>query len=262
MSLKVWIHGYTGRMGQAIKAVIADAAHGLTYLGGSAEHFETNDQLHGKPLDKQALSNRVDMADVILDFSTVAGNETLLETLSTRPRKGQALLIGTTGLDHDVVAMWQKIAVQQNLRILLAPNTSLGILLLSRMTQDLTKVLRPENFDLEITESHHRNKVDSPSGTALLLAESAQAADPSLITVYGRNESRKANEIGMQSIRGGNIYGEHTVMFLGNNEEIHISHRALSRSLFASGAVTLTKWLTKQKAPGFYRLSDIELKDL
>src|SRR5690606_9209679 len=105
-------------------------------------------------------------------------------------------------------------------------------------------------------------KIDSPSGTALLLADAAQSADPTLITNYGRNEQRRSNEIGLQSIRGGNIYGEHTVMFLGNNEEIHLSHRALSRSLFATGALTLTKWLSKQRSPGFYKISDIELKDL
>ncbi len=258
----VWIHGHSGRMGQALKLALGEHGAKFTYLGGSAETFETNDALSTKPFDKQTLSERLDQCGIVLDFSTPAANALLADVLSLKPRSGQAVLIGTTGLDSQAMIKWQKIAQQQNLRIMHAPNTSLGILVLSRITQDLTKLLQPQGFDLEISEAHHRGKKDAPSGTALLLAKTAQAANPNLTINSSRTKERSPNEIGVQAIRGGNIFGEHTVMFLGNHEEIHLSHRALSRSLFAEGALTLGAWLKERPAPGFYHLSDVELKDL
>jgi 4-hydroxy-tetrahydrodipicolinate reductase len=131
-------------------------------------------------------------------------------------------------------------------------------LILQNVARQAARALKGKGFDIEIVESHHRNKVDSPSGTALLLAKNISEEIPKSEIISSRKSKRRAEEIGVHSIRGGNVFGEHHISFLGDSEEIVFSHRALSRSLFANGALVLGKWLADRK-PGFYGLSDVEL---
>ncbi len=260
--LQTWIHGISGRMGQELKTLIQKSTKRFVFAGGSAEQFETADSLHGQALDPKDLAQRLGKVQLLLDFSAPAGNAALLNAMRQTVNSNLAVLIGTTGLDAAVAESWRKLASEKNIRVLYAPNTSLGILLLQRATKDLTKILRQHDFDIEISEIHHRDKKDAPSGTALLLAQAAQAAVPDLEIVYGRSGTRKGREIGIQSLRGGHVFGEHTVMFMGDHEEVHIAHRALSRSLFASGALTLGTWLSGREHSGFYTLDDVAIEDL
>jgi len=234
MTTKVFIQGASGRMGLAIQEIL------------------------GESKDKALkLSDSLAAAELILDFSTVEGNQALLKTLSASKSKA-AVLIGTTGLEKKQLGEWEKLAKKNNCCVLIAPNTSMGIFLLSRICEMFGAALFDSGFDIEIAEIHHRNKVDAPSGTAKLLAQSLNKAVPKLKVVSGsRNQKRSREDLGIQSLRGGAVFGEHDVKFLGDNEEITLSHRALSRSLFAQGALKFGSWLTKQK-PGYYQLGDVE----
>jgi Dihydrodipicolinate reductase len=142
------------------------------------------------------------------------------------------------------------------------PVTSLGVLVLKHRSLSLTRILRPHGFDIEICETHHKDKKEAPSGTALMLAKALQTTDQSL-SLQGekRQEKRKSNEIGIHALRGGGVFGEHEINFLGELETLSISHKALDRSLFAKGALVLARWLTN-KEPGFYELDELKLEEL
>ena len=138
---------------------------------------------------------------------------------------------------------------------------SIGIAVMQNTVQEMAKVLGPE-YDIEIVETHHKHKVDAPSGTALMLAESAAAGrgvtlkEKAVFERYGQTGERKKGDIGLQTLRGGEIIGDHTVMFLGPSERLEISHKAINRNLFSKGAVDAACWLS-QKQAGLYSLQDM-----
>jgi 4-hydroxy-tetrahydrodipicolinate reductase len=200
-------------------------------------------------------------ADLIFDFSSVEGNYALLQFLHRDTSLSPAILIGTTGLGEDGKMEWHKLALERQSRILFAPNTSLGILLMAKTAMQMAPVLVGKNFDIEIVETHHRNKKDAPSGTALFLLNSILATDGRLKGLSRRQGAREADEIGVHSIRGGGVFGEHTIRLIGDHEELSFTHRAFSRSLFAQGALILGQWLLS-KPFGVYELSDVDLKEL
>ena len=195
-------------------------------------------------------------ADVIIDFSAT---EPSLEFLKEASEQGKAVVIGTTGFSPHHKEIIQGYA--KTTRIVMAPNMSVGVNLLFKLVSDAARALG-EDYDIEIVESHHRHKVDAPSGTGLRLAEvaaHAQDKDLAKVGVFERNGiigERKPGEIGVQSLRGGDIVGDHTVMFAGPGERVELIHRAHSRSTFASGAVRAAVWLIDKPA-GLYDMQDV-----
>ena len=232
------------------------------YAGGSGHTFEgpiSQATLAVTPATLSAALNEHKVS-VIVDFSTLEANELLLNSLEQSTGREYSVIVGTTGLSPSQIQRWQALGSIKH-RILIAPNTSIGILLLAKVAMQITGVTTHLSFDTEIVETHHREKKDAPSGTAKFLADSITRSVDRLKAVWHRDNPRRSGEVGIHAIRGGGVYGEHAIRILGDNEEICLSHRAFSRSLFASGALTLSRWLTK-KPPGFYYLWDIGISEL
>ena len=199
-----------GRMGKAIAAAVAEDSHFAI------------DQDHG---------------DVLVDFSAPAALETSLERAMSA---GVPILIGTTGLDE--AADKAIVAASRQVAILRAANTSVGVALLADLVERAAKALGPE-WDIQISETHHRHKVDAPSGTALMLGAAAEHA-------------RGSGVAGYASIRGGTVAGDHDVLFLGPDERLILSHRAESRMIFARGALAAAAFLAGKPA-GLYSMRDV-----
>lgn len=261
--LRLWLHGASGRMGREIQqAVEADREH-FCFVGGSSRTFEGEAFYQGRPVTPGLLGDRLlkDKPSVVIDFSTVEGNIVLRAALREGMVLGARVLIGTTGLGPDDLAAWSALAKEMDLTILMAPNTSVGILLTAQAALKTAAPLARLGFDIEVTETHHRMKKDAPSGTAKFLAQTLANQIPGLRVVHDRQDERKPGEIGVHAVRGGGVVGEHEIRMMGDFEEITITHRAFSRSLFASGALVLARWLDRQ-SPGFYSLLDVSLDDL
>jgi 4-hydroxy-tetrahydrodipicolinate reductase len=253
---RVAVAGANGRMGRALVAELSGHSnlslsgvwerHGA--LGTGAKYIdEPSLVLHSGP---QGLQGTVDVA---IDFTTRAAT---LAHAAWCAEHGVALVVGTTGLsDADLEALDQaalKVAVVQ------APNMSVGVNAMLALVADAARMLGSD-YDLEIVETHHRHKRDAPSGTALgLLAalQSARAETQPVFERYGDVGPRTDEEIGVQTLRGGDVVGEHTVFFLGSGEQIEITHRATDRGIFAAGAVRAAAWAAKQ-APGRYTMQDV-----
>jgi len=216
-----------GRMGQAIAAATNETA-GFTI-----------DQDHG---------------DVLVDFSVPAA---LQASLDRAVSAGIPILIGTTGLD--AMADERISAAAKNVAVLRAANTSLAVALLAELAERAARVLGPE-WDIEIAETHHRNKADAPSGTALMLGEAAaRGRGTALQTERGRDGTglkREEGAIGFASLRGGTAAGDHDVLFLGPNERLILSHRAENRMIFARGALAAARFLA-DKSAGLYSMRDV-----
>lgn len=201
-------------------------------------------------LDRLGKLGRV--ADVVIDFSRPGA---LPEICSYVRRTGTPLLSGTTGLSDREIA--QIGAAGQYAPVLWSANFSLGVAVLVRALQEVSEVLKPD-FDIEITETHHNQKADAPSGTAKLLLT---AVDPAhaLTPVYGRQGNtgrRTRDEIGIHALRGGTVAGTHTVHFFGPDEELEFTHRAASRQIFVNGALHMAR-LLPGKPNGVYDLQKI-----
>lgn len=226
--VRIALFAPNGRMGQAIAAAIA------------------NDP--GFSLDE-------DHGDVLVDFSTPAA---LQQSLDRAVSAGVPLLVGTTGLDE--LADRRIAAAAKDIAILRAPNTSLGVALLADLVERAAKILGPEQWDIEIVETHHNKKADAPSGTALYLGEAAArgrgTTPPDERGRSGTNLKRQSGAIGYSAIRGGTVAGDHDVMFLGDGERLILSHRAESRAIFAKGALAAARFL-HGKPPGLYSMRDV-----
>lgn len=193
--------------------------------------------------------------DIIIDFSHP---KVLNVILKYALEKSLPLVIATTGHSDEQKDMIEKAA--SSIPILLSANMSLGINLMVDLVKRATKLLHG-SFDIEIIEKHHNQKIDAPSGTALLIADAVNStlAGNEMKYVYDRHSSmqkRTRDEIGIHSIRGGTITGEHTIIFAGNDEMIEIKHTAVSKSLFAEGALKAASFLYG-KTPGYYKMQDI-----
>lgn len=226
--LRIALFAPGGRMGQAIQAAIAeDAGFELANDGG----------------------------DVLVDFSAP---EALRASLDRAISAGVPLLVGTTGLIEEHEALIADAAL--TIPILRAPNTSLGVALLSDLVERAARVLGPEAWDIEIVEAHHKRKADAPSGTALHLGAAADqgrgGGSPVERGRDGTGLKRSAGAIGYSAIRGGTVAGDHDVMFLGPDERLILSHRAESRAIFARGALAAARFL-KGKPPGLYSMRDV-----
>jgi len=196
-----------------------------------------------------------DHGDVLVDFSSPAA---LSKSLDRAVAAGIPILVGTTGLDdfaeHRIAAAAEEVAV------LRAANTSLGVALLADLVERAAKLLEPDAWDIEIVEAHHGAKTDAPSGTALTLGEVAKRGrGASASEERGRNGTglkRESGAIGYASVRGGTVAGDHDVMFLGQGERLILSHRAESRAIFARGALVAARFLHGKPA-GLYSMRDV-----
>ncbi len=259
--MKLAIAGATGRMGLTILR-LAHAAGDIQIVGGTCS---PNDPNNGRDLGELAgvgplgvvaapdIGSALLGADVVIDFS-VAG---LVQELATRAaREKVALVSGTTNLDAAALKALDRAA--EAVPVLWAPNMSLGVQVLSEAVEHAVRRLGKE-FDVEIVEIHHKRKVDAPSGTAKRLAEAARAARPELKNVHGRDGdvgARKADELGVFGVRGGDVIGDHTVFLFGNGERLELVHRASSRDLFANGAIRAARFVVGKPARR-YTIADV-----
>ena len=194
-------------------------------------------------------------ADVVIDFASAKAEDALIECCV---EKKLPVVVCTTGLSEEQL---QKIReASKEVAVLKSANMSLGVNTLLKLLQDAAKVLAPAGFDMEIVEKHHKHKVDAPSGTAIAMADSINEALGNEYTYTydrsGRRQERDPKEIGISAVRGGNIVGEHEVIFAGLDEVIEFKHTAYSKAVFAKGAVSAAKFL-KGKGPGYYDMSDV-----
>ena len=236
----IGIIGSAGRMGQAL--VEAIAAAGQTHSGGI--------DMGGDPL---ALAKA---SDVLVDFSSPKALEANLDAAMAA---GVPIVVGTTGLEER--HHWLCDHAAEKIAVLQTGNTSLGVTLLAHLVREAASRLG-EDWDIEIVETHHRRKVDAPSGTALLLGEAAAAgrgialADNAVRGRDGITGAREAGTIGFASLRGGEVAGDHTVKFLSDYEHVTLSHHATNRMIFAQGAVTAAQWLIG-KGAGRYSMDEV-----
>lgn len=248
---RIGILGAAGRMGQAIAAALdgddrATLAGGVDRAGGSVGGVAIGD-------DPAALARN---CDVLIDFSVPAA---LGGNLAAAVAAGRPIVIGTTGLETAHHAAIDEAA--RHIAVLQTGNTSLGVTLLAALVRDAAARLG-DDWDIEIVETHHRHKIDAPSGTALLLGEAAAAgrgvslADVSTRGRDGITGARTPGAIGFASLRGGSVAGDHMVVLAGDGERIELGHRAESRDIFARGAIRAACWLAGRPA-GRYAMTDV-----
>ncbi|MDZ7584484.1 MAG: 4-hydroxy-tetrahydrodipicolinate reductase [Thiobacillus sp.] len=263
MTVQAAIAGVSGRMGRALlEAVAADAGcalHAAIDRPGSPLVGQDAGAAWGaasgvKVTDQPVAALRG--AQALIDFTRPEATFAYLDICKAA---GVPLVIGTTGFDEAGRA--RIAAAAQQIPIVFAPNMSVGVNLLMKLAELAARVLA-DGYDIEIIEAHHRHKVDAPSGTALGLGQAvARATDRDLANcaVYGREGvtgERDPNTIGFATVRGGDIVGDHTLLFAGVGERVELTHKASSRATFAQGALRAAKWL-QGRAPGLYDMRDV-----
>ncbi len=244
--MRVIVNGACGRMGREIVRLV-NSGFEDSVLAAAVDKFGSGDIL-------TSIEDVTADADVIVDFSNPSA---LPGLLSYAQEKRIPLVIATTGYSEEELAEIRKASA--NIPVFLSFNMSLGIALLVRMAKQAASVFK--NADVEIVEIHHNRKLDAPSGTALMLAEAVKEVRPDAEFVYGRSGShrREKNEIGIHSLRMGNITGEHDVIISTDTQTITLKHEVHDRSLLAEGALSAAAFLTGRPA-GMYSMEDI-LKD-
>ncbi|MEJ2696717.1 MAG: 4-hydroxy-tetrahydrodipicolinate reductase [Candidatus Sulfobium sp.] len=240
--VNIGIAGAAGRMGSRIAALSGDY-EGLRLAGAFERKGHVDNEVHL-------------IYDLIIDFTSV---ESTKENLRAAAGKGKAMVIGTTGFSTEDIKEIE--AVSKSIPCVMASNMSLGVNLLLKVLHDVAGALG-DDYDVEIVEAHHRMKKDAPSGTAMKMAQViANALDRNLdeVAVFARKGiigARTKREIGIQTIRAGDIVGEHTVIFGGLGERVEITHKASSRDTFARGALKAALWLAGKPA-GLYDMQDV-----
>ncbi|MDR0983579.1 MAG: 4-hydroxy-tetrahydrodipicolinate reductase [Ruminococcus sp.] len=247
--LKLVISGYYGRMGQYVYTTAAENED-ISVVAG-IDRKDRNDTEFPIVTDPNRLTDLSIRPDVIIDFSNPSLTAGLLNYCQIND---VGLVIATTGYSDKQVSDIKKAAA--NIPIFFTFNMSLGINLLCNLAKKASSVLT--GFDIEIVEKHHNKKLDSPSGTAIMLADTINA-DKSKEYIYERQSTRRERnpaEIGIHSVRGGTIVGEHEVIFAGKDEVVSLTHTAYSRAVFATGAVNAAMFL-QSKPAGLYDMSDL-----
>lgn len=264
----VVIVGAGGRMGKTIIRCLASGAVQDLKLAGAVDIWDCPERGKDAGLASGGaelgvkittdLKEIIGAADAVIDFSSHHG------TAGNAPRMaewGKAWIIGTTGLGAEEKSAVQAAAAK--IPVVMAPNMSLGVNLLFVLLEQAGKALKDKGYDVEIIEAHHRKKKDSPSGTALGLGQAVAKGlgeDLDKVAVHGRHgiakDERSKTEIGFHALRGGDIIGDHTVMFAADGECLEFSHRATSRDTFAIGALRAAAWAAGRK-PGLYTMRDV-----
>jgi len=261
--MRIAVAGASGRMGRMlIEAVLAaDDARlaGALDVSGSPAIGRDAGEFLGRPTGVRvtaSLDEGLSGADVLIDFTRPAGT---LAHLAACVRHGVGMVIGTTGLEDDGRAAIREAAAR--IPIVFAPNMSVGVNVTLKLLETAARILS-EGYDIEIIEAHHRHKVDAPSGTALKMGEVVAAAlgrDLRQVAVYGREGvtgERDPSTIGFATVRGGDIVGDHTVLFAGIGERIEITHRAASRVTYAHGSLRACRFLAGRRQ-GLYDMQDV-----
>ena len=252
---RVAVIGAAGRMGREVCRAAIET-EGIELAGGTVEPgvpelgSDLGELCGSGKIDVTATEDPPESAGVLIEFTTP---EATVAHLSY----GRPHVIGTTGLSEDQVSKVEKAA--QSVPIVLAPNMSVGVNLLRDIVRELSAKLG-EGYDIEVVETHHRNKKDAPSGTALFLAQAAaegREKDLNEVAVYGREglSPRREGEIGIHALRGGAVVGEHRLVFYSGGEEVEVTHRVLSRRTFADGALRAARFAADAR-PGLYSMAD------
>ena len=247
--INIILNGCNGKMGQVISRLAADDENVNIVAGFDIfENPSSPYPVFTKPEDYQGA------ADVVIDFSHPDSFENIIAYCKARKLP---VIVATTGLSNQQKNIME--AAAEDIPLFFSANMSLGINLLIDLAKKATKLLG-ENFDIEIIEKHHNQKIDAPSGTALAIADAInETCDKSNEYIYDRHSTRKKrskNEIGIHAVRGGTIVGEHSVIFAGTDEIIELKHTATSKEIFAVGAVKAAAFVA-DKAPGFYNMSNL-----
>lgn len=248
--VKVIIHGAGGYMGK----VVAEQAAADSEVEVVAGIDVVDDGTHKFPMFTKADDCDAE-ADVVIDFSVAAAVDGLLDFCEKRKLP---VVLCTTGLSEEQLARVEALA--KEVAVLRSANMSLGVNALLSLVKKAASVFAPAGFDMEIVERHHNRKLDAPSGTAIALADAMnEELDHAYTYVYDRSERRQARdakEIGISAVRGGNIVGQHEVIFAGMDEVITINHQATSRAVFGKGAIEAAKFL-KGKPAAMYSMGDV-----
>ena len=257
------VSGAAGRMGRLLISIIAaEKRHRLAgALEAAAAGVAGQDAGEVAGVGRLGVAITADYASiarpdtVTLDFTNAAAS---LEHLEAAAASGAAIVIGSTGFTPEMEARARELA--QRTRTVIAPNMSIGVNVLMKITAEVAKILA--SFDAEVLEIHHRTKVDAPSGTALALGRAiadARGTDFRSNAVFGREGItgvRPAGNIAVLALRAGDAVGDHTVIFGGQGERLELTHRAQSRDSLARGALRAAEWLEHQK-PGLYSMRDV-----
>ncbi|HED36250.1 MAG TPA: 4-hydroxy-tetrahydrodipicolinate reductase [Gammaproteobacteria bacterium] len=262
--LRIAITGAAGRMGKTLIEACCQAEGcrvsaaiertGMSLIGADAGELAGVGRLDVKLVDDVA--DVVDDFDVLIDFTSI---ENTLSNLQVCRASNKKIIIGTTGFNEEQKQLIK--AASQETALVFAPNMSVGVNLCLKLLQTAAAIFS-EDYDIEVIEAHHRHKVDAPSGTALRMGEviaDTLGRDLNECAVYGREGHtgvRKPDTIGFETIRAGDIVGEHTVLFATEGERVEITHKASSRMTFAKGAVRAASWL-QSKENGLYDMQDV-----
>jgi len=262
--IRIAVAGAGGRMGRTLVQAISQ--HPDLVLGAATE--QASSSLIGSDAGELAGVGKLDVVlthdlanvifdfDILIDFTSV---EATLQHLAVCAENGRKLIIGTTGFSDE--QKQQIKSASESTAIMFAPNMSVGVNLCFKLLEIAAGVMG-DNADIEIIEAHHRHKVDAPSGTALRMGEvvaEALGRDLAEVAVYGReghSGARDPKTIGFETIRAGDIVGDHTVLFAADGERVEITHKASSRMTFASGAVRAAAWLEEHNS-GLFDMQDV-----
>lgn len=261
--MRTVVTGVSGRMGALLVKLVRDTPdfvlHGGTDKPGSASiGLDVGLAAHLAPLEVStvdSLEQALKGADVVIDFTTPEVSAVHARLCA---EAGVALVVGSTGFSAEAKAQMAEAA--RKIPLVMSPNMSVGVNLVIELAATLARRLG-EDFDVEVVETHHRMKKDAPSGTAMRLADELARAlgrGPEDIRTsrVGQIGERPHKEIGVQTLRGGDVVGEHTVFFFGDGERVELTHRATSREQFGRGALRAAKWI-KGKAPGLYDMTHV-----
>jgi len=266
MTTRIAICGAAGRMGRAlIHAVVnrpdvtltaAIERPGSSLIGADAGEMAALEKMN--IVINSSLASQIDLVDVAIDFSTPSA--TIAEVALCR-QEGKGIVIGTTGLSEE--QREYLVEASQDIPIVYSGNYSVGVNVSLKLLELAAKAFG-DTVDIEILEAHHRYKVDAPSGTALMLGEAVAGAlgrnlkEVAVYERFGHTGQRERHSIGFQTIRGGDVVGDHTVMFMGEGERVEIRHIATSRMNFANGAVRAAAWIGNgKKSAGLYDMRDV-----
>jgi 4-hydroxy-tetrahydrodipicolinate reductase len=248
--IKVVVCGASGRMGQTLGRMVHEAPD-MELVGGinlKASSF-FGAEIVGSG-DAEALLKRTN-ADVLIDFTVASA---AVANVQMAARNNCALIVGTTGFTAEQRSEMEK-AIHGHVPAVISSNFSIGVNIFWQLVRESAKLLK--DYDIEVIEAHHRAKKDAPSGTAKTILQIIEDEAGARDKMYGREGmTERKNEIGVHVIRGGDIVGDHKVMYSKNFETIELSHRAYDRSVFASGALVAARWVVSKK-PGIYGMSDV-----
>ncbi|WP_419725724.1 4-hydroxy-tetrahydrodipicolinate reductase [Terrisporobacter petrolearius] len=244
--LRVIINGYSGSMGKVLTKCVNEDSELQLVCGVSRDELDVTFKTYHK------MSEVEENADIIIDFSNHCA---IYDVLDYATKTKTPLVIATTGFNDEELGEIENASAV--IPIFHSSNMSLGVNVLVKLVKDAAKALN--GFDIEIIEKHHNKKLDSPSGTAVMIANGIKEVltdSECIYGRYGRSEKRKPTEVGIHAIRGGTIVGEHTTVFAGHDEVVEIKHTAQSKDIFAKGAIAAAKFLANKKA-GYYNMNNM-----